>query len=134
MSQQDSTSPAAESPFKGKTGIRRLINATGYSIDGFRAAWRHESAFRQVCLLAIAGIGLSMWLPLPPWGRALIAFAHFLSIIVELLNSAVEAAVDHTSLDHHMLAKRAKDLGSAAQLASLLNATIIWTIVLVNHH
>ncbi|MBV8464701.1 MAG: diacylglycerol kinase [Burkholderiales bacterium] len=134
MSQQDSTSPTAESPFKGKTGIRRLINATGYSIDGFRAAWHHESAFRQVCLLAIVGIGLALWLPLPPWGRALIAFAHFLSIIVELLNSAVEAAVDHTSLDHHLLAKRAKDLGSAAQLASLLNATIIWTIVLLNHN
>jgi diacylglycerol kinase (ATP) len=120
-----------ESPFKGKTGIRRLINATGYSIDGFRAAWRHESAFRQVCLLLLAGVGLALWLPLPPWGRALIVFAHFLSVIVELLNSAVEAAVDHTSLDRHILAKRAKDLGSAAQLATLLNMAGIWLVVLV---
>ncbi|QDQ26929.1 diacylglycerol kinase [Chitinimonas arctica] len=122
----------AESPFKGKTGLQRLINATGYSIDGFKAAWLHESAFRQICLLAIAGIGLALWLPLPPWGRALIVFAHFLSIVVELINSAIEAAVDHTSLDHHLLAKRAKDLGSAAQLASLVNMAIIWGIVL-NH-
>jgi len=133
MSKQENVATAAgESPFKGKTGIRRLINATGYSIDGFRAAWHHESAFRQVCLLAGAGIGLSFWLTLPPWGRALIAFAHLISVIVELLNSAVEAAVDHTSLDHHLLAKRAKDLGSAAQLASLVNAAIIWAIVLLN--
>ncbi|WP_269531665.1 diacylglycerol kinase [Chitinimonas sp. BJYL2] len=125
------TAPS-ESPFKGKTGLRRLINATGYSIDGFRAAWRHESAFRQVCLKAVFGIGLSLWLPLPGWGRGLIVFAHLLSVVVELLNSAIEAAVDHTSLDHHLLAKRAKDLGSAAQLASLLNIAIIWAIVLLN--
>lgn len=127
-------SQAEESPFKGKTGLRRLINATGYSIDGFRAAWQHESAFRQVCLLAVVGVALAFWLPIPAWGRALIAFAHFLSIVVELLNSAIEAAVDHTSLDHHLLAKRAKDLGSAAQLASLLNMAIIWGVVLVNHY
>jgi diacylglycerol kinase (ATP) len=130
MSTQNVSTKSEESPFKGKTGIRRLLNATGYSIDGFRAAWRHESAFRQVCLLLVAGIGLSLWLPLPPWGRALIVFAHFLSVIVELLNSAVEAAVDHTSLDRHVLAKRAKDLGSAAQLAALLNMAAIWIVVL----
>lgn len=129
---QDTSATQGESPFKGKTGLRRLINATGYSIDGFRAAWHHESAFRQVCLLLLVGVGLALWLPLPPWGRALIAFAHFLSVIVELLNSAVEAAVDHTSLDHHLLAKRAKDLGSAAQLAALLNMGVIWGIVLLN--
>ncbi|WP_374357382.1 diacylglycerol kinase [Chitinimonas sp.] len=134
MSQTDPhTAASAESPFKGKTGIQRLINATGYSIDGFRAAWRHESAFRQVCLLLLAGIGMALYLPLPPWGRALIVFAHFLSVIVELLNSAVEAAVDHTSLDHHLLAKRAKDLGSAAQLGALLNMAVIWAIVLTAH-
>ncbi|HEY9102388.1 diacylglycerol kinase [Chitinimonas sp.] len=127
-------SQAEESPFKGKTGLRRLINATGYSIDGFRAAWQHESAFRQVCLLALAGVALAFWLPIPPWGRALIAFAHFLSIVVELLNSAIEAAVDHTSLDHHLLAKRAKDLGSAAQFASLVNMAIIWGVVLYSHY
>lgn len=125
-------SDVQESPFKGKTGFRRLINATGYSLDGFRAAWKHESAFRQVCLLAIAGITISSLMPLPAWGRALIAFAHVLSIVVELLNSAIEAAVDHTSLDQHLLAKRAKDLGSAAQLASLVNMAIIWAIVLTH--
>lgn len=125
-------SPTEESPFKGKTGLRRLINATGYSLDGFKAAWQHESAFRQVCLLALAGIALALWLPLPHWARALIVFAHFLSVVVELLNSAIEAAVDHTSLDHHALAKRAKDLGSAAQLFSLINMACLWAFGLIN--
>ncbi|MGQ5522797.1 diacylglycerol kinase [Chitinimonas sp. PSY-7] len=126
------TDPTQESPFKGKTGLRRLLNATGYSIDGLTAAWRHESAFRQVCLMALVGIVISVFLPFPAWGRGLIIFAHLLSIIVELINSAIEAAVDHTSLEHHVLAKRAKDLGSAAQLISLLNMAAIWGIALLS--
>ncbi|PHV10745.1 diacylglycerol kinase [Chitinimonas sp. BJB300] len=125
------TDPIQESPFKGKTGLRRLINATGYSIDGLAAAWRHESAFRQVCLLALIGIGITVFLPMPAWGRGLIVFAHLLSVIVELFNSAIEAAVDHTSLEHHPLAKRAKDLGSAAQFISLLNMSAIWICTLM---
>ncbi|WP_184199343.1 diacylglycerol kinase [Chitinimonas taiwanensis] len=124
---------AKESPFKGKTGLRRLLNATGYSFDGLRAAWQHEAAFRQICLLALAGIVLALCLPLPAWGRGLIIFAHLLGIVVELINSAIEASVDHTSLERHPLAKRAKDLGSAAQLASLVNMASIWAIVLFNH-
>lgn len=119
-----------ESPFKGKTGIKRIFNAAKYSLDGFAAAWGLEAAFRQVCLLGVVGISVAFYLPIPPWGRGLIVFAHLLSVIVELLNSAVEAAVDHTSLDQHQLAKRAKDMGSAAQFASLANVTIIWAIVL----
>lgn len=119
-----------ESPYKGKTGIKRLFNAAQYSLDGLAAAWGLEAAFRQVCLMALLGIGISSILSMPAWGRALIVFAHLLTIIVELLNSAVEAAVDHTSLERHQLAKRAKDMGSAAQLASLINVAIIWLIVL----
>lgn len=128
---QTPTPETTESPFKGKTGFRRVLNALGYSLDGLSAAWRNESAFRQVTLLALAGIALSLFLPLPGWGRALLIASHIGSLIVELLNSAIEAAVDHTSLDHHELAKRAKDLGSAAQLVCLVNLAAMWTVVLL---
>lgn len=118
------------SPFKGKTGLSRIVNATICSLDGLQAAWLHEAAFRQVCLLACVGLGFMLWLPLPALARALIVFAHFFSVIVELVNSAIEAAVDHTSLDQHPLAKRAKDIGSAAQLVSLVNLMAVWVITL----
>jgi diacylglycerol kinase (ATP) len=119
-----------ESPFKGKTGIRRVFNAAGYSMEGLWAAFTGEAAFRQLLLMAVIGIPLAFFLTLPMWGRALIVIAHLLSLMVELLNSAIEAAVDHTSLEKHHLAKRAKDMGSAAQFVSLLNITGIWLIVL----
>lgn len=119
-----------ESPFKGKTGIRRIFNAAGYSMDGLLAAFTGEAAFRQLLLMALVGIPLAFFLHLPMWGRALIVIAHLLSLMVELLNSAIEAAVDHTSLEKHHLAKRAKDMGSAAQFVSLVNITGIWLIVL----
>lgn len=119
-----------ESPFKGKTGVRRVINALGYSLDGLSAAWRNESAFRQVTLMAMVGVPLILYLELPLAGRAILIASHLGSVIVELLNSAIEAAVDHTSLEHHELAKRAKDLGSAAQLICLLNLAAMWALVL----
>lgn len=120
-----------KSPFKGKTGLGRLVNAASYSMNGLKAAWSHEAAFRQVCLLAVMGVGLMMWLPLPTLSRAIIVFAHLFSIVVELINSAIEAAVDHTSLKEHPLAKRAKDLGSAAQLVSLVNIGAVWLVMLL---
>lgn len=107
------------------------MNAASYSMDGLKAAWSHEAAFRQVCLLAIMGGGLMLWLPLPPLSRAIIVFAHLFSIVVELINSAIEAAVDHTSLKEHLLAKRAKDLGSAAQFVSLVNIAAVWLVLLL---
>ncbi|WP_028451578.1 diacylglycerol kinase [Chitinilyticum aquatile] len=119
-----------ESPFKGKTGIRRVLNALGYSLDGLKAGWDNEAAFRQVSLLAIVGVIVALALPLPGWGTAVLIGCHVASVIVELLNSAVEAAVDHTSLEHHALAKRAKDLGSAAQLVCLVNLFGMWALVL----
>lgn len=119
------------SPFKGKTGWGRIANAARYSVDGLKAAWVFEAAFRQVCLLAVLGIGLMPWLPMPATARAIIVFAHLFSIVVELINSAIEAAVDHTSLHEHPLAKRAKDLGSAAQLISLLNIAAVWLLTLL---
>jgi diacylglycerol kinase (ATP) len=120
----------SESPFKGKTGWRRLVNALGYSRDGLLSAWRYEAAFRQVLLLAVVGIGLAFYLPLADWARACIVLTHFMCLIVELINSAIEAAVDHTSLDRHHLAKRAKDLGSAAQLVSLTALSLVWVLAL----
>lgn len=120
----------ADSPFKGKTGLRRILNATRYSLQGLAAAWQFEAAFRQIVLLAVAGIGLAFWLPLPTWGRGLIVASHLLCLVIELFNSAIEAAVDHTSLERHVLAKRAKDLGSAAQMVGLTALAAIWAIVL----
>lgn len=120
--------PLGESPFKGTSGIRRVLNALGYSLAGLRYAWQGEAAFRQVLLLAAAGIVAAWLLKLPTWSAALIVLSHFLCVIVELINSAIEAAVDHTSLERHVLAKRAKDLGSAAQLVCLVMLGIAWVI------
>lgn len=120
-----------ESPYKGKTGLRRLWNAFGYSLAGFRAAYKHEDAFRQEALLAAILIPLAIWLPVSLIGKALMTGSVLLVIIVELLNSAVEATVDRISLDSHDLAKRAKDIGSAAVLVSLVNAAVIWALVLM---
>lgn len=120
-----------ESPFKGKTGIRRLINAFGYSLDGIKAAFRHEDAFRQLALLAIILIPTALFIvPASPLARALLVASSLATLIIELLNSAIEAAVDHTSLERHPLAKRAKDMGSAAQLLGLINLTAVWLLVL----
>lgn len=119
-----------ESPFKGKTGIGRLINALGYSLDGLRSAWQLEAAFRQVLILALVGISIALYVPLEPWAKALLVLTHLMGVIVELINSAIEAAVDHTSLEQHPLAKRAKDLGSAAQLVSLTALALMWALAL----
>lgn len=120
-----------ESPFKGKTGLRRIWNAFNYSLAGLRAAFRHEDAFRQECLLAAILLPLALILPEDGTGRALLTGSVLLVLIVELLNSAVEATVDRVSLDQHRLAKRAKDIGSAAVLLALLNLIVIWLSVLM---
>ena len=119
-----------ESPFKGKTGLRRLINAFGYSLDGLRAAYLNEDAFRQEVRLALVLIPLALVLGHTSIERALMTACVLLVIVVELLNSAVEATVDRISLDHHLLAKRAKDIGSAAVLLSLLNLFVVWALIL----
>lgn len=119
-----------ESPFKGKTGLSRVWHAFFYSLDGLKAAIRHEDAFRQELLLALICIPLALWLETAAAGRALMIAALFLVLIVELVNSAIEAVVDRVSLENHHLAKRAKDIGSAAVLLSLVNAAIIWILVL----
>ena len=119
-----------ESPYKGRTGLRRLWNALGYSLEGFRAAYKHEDAFRQEMLLAAILVPLALWMPVGATSKALMVGSILLVIVVELLNSAIEAAVDRISLDSHDLAKRAKDIGSAAVLVSLVNVAAVWGLVL----
>lgn len=111
---------------KGKRGIVRIINAAGYSRDGLSAAYRHESAFRQLVWLNIILVALAFILDFGPATRMMLIFASFLSLIVELFNTAIEAAVDHTSTARHELAKRAKDAGSAAQMLALLLVALLW--------
>ena len=120
-----------ESPFKGKTGLRRVVNALHYSLSGLRAAYTCEDAFRQEVLLAALLSPLALWLPASGVGKALMIFSVLLVILVELINSAVEAAVDRISLEQHHLAKRAKDIGSAAVFVALVNAVVVWLLVLL---
>jgi len=119
-----------ESPHKGKTGLRRIWSALFYSFDGLKAAYRHEDAFRQEVWLALILIPLALLLPASGPGKALMIASVLVVLIVELLNSAVEATVDRVSLEHHRLAKRAKDIGSAAVLFSLINVVVVWLLVL----
>ena len=119
-----------ESPHKGKTGLRRIWNALFYSFDGFKAAYRHEDAFRQEVWLAAVLIPLALFLPASGTGKSMMIASVVVVLIVELLNSAVEATVDRVSLEHHRLAKRAKDIGSAAVLFSLINVVVVWLLVL----
>lgn len=127
-------SPAAESPFKGKTGLRRVLNAFDYSMAGLRAAYACEDAFRQEVRLAILLIPLALLLPLGGVARALMIGSVLLVLVVELLNSAIEAAVDRVSLESHRLAKRAKDIGSAAVLVALGNVLCVWSCVLAERY
>jgi diacylglycerol kinase (ATP) len=118
-------------PHKGATGWRRLVDAARYSGAGLAAAARHEAAFRQELLLAAVLVPLGLWLGNGGIERALLAGSVLLVLVVELLNSAVEAAVDRVSLEDHELAKRAKDLGSAAVMISLLTLAVVWLLVLL---
>ncbi len=115
---------------KGKTGIRRMINAAGYSAAGFKAAFIHESAFREELIAAILMIGGSFFLEVAGIGRALMIMSILLVLIVELINSAIEAIVDRVSLELHPLSKRAKDIGSAAVSVALINVLVVWGFVL----
>ncbi|MGA9700372.1 diacylglycerol kinase [Pseudomonas sp.] len=119
------------SPFKGQTGIKRIFNAGGYSLDGLRAAFTGEAAFRQLVLLNVILIPLSFFLNVSRVERALLIAVCLLALIVELLNSAVEAAIDRISLDRHPLSKNAKDMGSAAQFVALSMIALVWAVILI---
>ena len=119
-----------ESPYKGKTGLRRICNALGYSLSGLAAAYRNEDAFRQEVLMAVILVPLAFYLGEGALARALMIASVMFVIIVELLNSAIEATVDRISLENHSLAKRAKDIGSAAVLLSLVNLVVVWGLLI----
>lgn len=118
------------SEFKSKSGIKRVFSAFFYSIDGFRAAWRYEHAFRQELMIAIPGVMLALLLPVSRLEKLALIASLVLVLIVELLNSAIEAVVDRVSLDRHSLSKTAKDLGSAAVMLSFALALVTWCVVL----
>jgi len=120
-----------KSPYKGKTGIKRLVNAFGYSIAGTLAAFKHEDAFRQEVILTAILTPIAIYYGETAIDQALMISSLLLIIIVELLNSSIEATVDRISIKHHKLAKRAKDIGSAAVFFSLINAAVIWFLILV---
>lgn len=116
-------------PHKGRTGWQRVVWATRHSIHGFRLAWRTESAFRQEATVAAILLPASFWVGRSGLEIGLLAGSVLAVLIVELLNSAVEAAVDRVSFELHDLSRRAKDLASAAVMLSLLTCAIIWVAI-----
>ena len=117
-------------PHKGRVGLDRILRATGYSMQGLAAAWRHESAFRQEAVSAAFLLPASIWLGRTWLEVCFLAASVLLVLIVELLNSGIEAVVDRVSFDLHELSKRAKDFGSAAVFLSLLQCGLAWAAAL----
>jgi len=118
------------SEFKSKSGFRRIYMAVGYSIAGFRAAWRNEHAFRQELFVVAVATVAALMLPVAALEKLLLIAVCVLVLIVELINSAIEAVVDRVSLERNPLSKNAKDLGSAAVLLTLLLAVATWIVIL----
>ena len=116
---------------KGKTGLRRLLNAFGYSLQGFRAAWQNEAAFREEAMLTIVLTPVALLLPVTGLEKLLLILSLLLLVLVELLNSAVEAVVDRIGPEIHPLSGRAKDLGSAAVLIACLILGLTWLFIAV---
>jgi diacylglycerol kinase (ATP) len=120
-----------ENPHKHKPGITHAWRASGIALQGLRSAFVNEDAFRQELFIAILAIPFALLSPANAIGKAIMIGSILLVLIVELLNSSLEAAVDHTSLERHPLAKRAKDIASAAVLLSIVNALLVWGIILL---
>lgn len=119
------------SGLKGRTGIRRIFQAAGYSQAGLLAAFKGEAAFRQLVLLNLLLIPIALMLDVSKVERALMIAVCLLALIVELLNSAIEATVDRISLSLHPLSKQAKDMGSAAQFVVLSMIAVVWAVILL---
>ncbi|ARV74815.1 diacylglycerol kinase [Vibrio campbellii] len=115
----------------GKTGIRRILDATGYSLQGLKAAWIHEAAFRQELVLTLVLSICAFLLPVTTLERIMMISSLLLVVIVELINSAIEAVVDRVSDDWHELSGRAKDIGSAAVFVALFLALFVWASILL---
>ena len=113
----------------GNTGVRRIVNAMLFSLAGLRAAWQHEAAFRQEVVLAVVLIPTGVWLGRTAVERALLIGSCLLVLVVELLNSGIEAIVDRVGLEPHRLSGQAKDLGSAAVFMSLTLVLVVWGLI-----
>lgn len=122
----------SENPHKGVTGLTRILKAFGYSWCGFQSAFRHEAAFRQELVLALVLIPVTLTMSASLIGKALVVLSIFLVLVVELINSAIEAVVDRISLEKHELSKRAKDIGSAAVLLALVNLVFVFGMVVLS--
>ena len=114
----------------GETGIKRIISATSNSLKGFKAGWQHEAAFRQELSLCIILVPLALYLGETGVEKSLLVGVCLLVLIVEILNSGIEAVVDRIGDEHHELSGRAKDMGSAAVFVSLVMVGIVWALVL----
>lgn len=125
----DRTQPVSQ--FKSKSGVKRIFYAFFYSIDGFRAAWKNEHAFRQEVALVVPGIIVALILPVSGLEKIALIAVLLLILIVELLNSAIEAVVDRVSLESNPLSKNAKDFGSAAVMLAMLLALTTWVVTVV---
>jgi diacylglycerol kinase (ATP) len=121
---------ATHNAFKSRGGIARIAAATRYSLDGLRAAWRDEAAFRQELALCALLVPIALWLPVSAFERLALVGVLLVLLIVELLNSALEAVVDRVGIERHELSKRAKDLGSAAVMVTLALVALTWATVL----
>lgn len=119
-------------PYKATSGIERLKKALGYSLQGLAFAWKGEAAFRQEVWLFLILLPLALFVGETALERAVLIAVLLLVLLVELLNSAIEAVVDRISLEPHALAKRAKDMGSAAVFIAILNAAIVWGLILLD--
>ncbi len=128
---QPTDSQQVHSEFKSKSGLRRIFSAFFYSVDGFRAAWKFEHAFRQELMLAVPGIVVALFLPVSVLERLALIGVLVLVLVVELINSAIEAVVDRVSLDRNPLSKNAKDLGSAAVMLSFAFALVTWGVIVL---
>ncbi|MFM9890710.1 MAG: diacylglycerol kinase [Rickettsiales bacterium] len=115
---------------KKPTGLPRLIKAFGYSYDGLKAAYASEAAFRQELVLLAVGVSTACLLDVSAIARAVMIGSLLLILLVEIINTAIEATIERISADQHPLSKQAKDLGSAAVLISLVHATVIWVVIL----
>lgn len=121
-----------KSEFKSKSGLKRIFSAFFYSIDGLKAATLHEHAFRQELALVVVGSLIALFLPVSAFEKLVMIAVLVQVLIVELLNSAIEAVVDRVSLERHPLSKNAKDFGSAAVLLCLLLVAAVWVVILYN--
>ena len=119
------------SPYKGTSGLQRILNATSYSLAGFKAAFQNEAAFRQIILINSLLIPLSFFMPVSRVEQVIMIVVCLLAIIVELINSAIEAVVDRVSMEQHPLSKNAKDMGSAAQFVALAIIALTWGACLI---